>query len=164
MDMNWQDLEAIKRLKYKYMRCVDLKLWKDMEDCFTENASAGYSGGKYSAQGRTAIIEFVERGLGSTEVLTSHTVHQPEIDLVSETEATGIWALEDTVIHEQFGVTIQGSGFYEDRYVKEADGRWRILHTGYLRTYEEMFARASIEGLRLTAHRWKTNGQSEIDA
>jgi hypothetical protein len=164
MEISWRDLEAIKRVKYKYMRCVDLKLWKEMETCFTEGATAGYSGGKYSADGRKAIIEFLVRGLGSTEILTSHTVHHPEIDLVSETEATGTWSLEDTVIHETFGLTIQGSAFYEDRYVKESDGQWRIAHTGYVRTYEEMFARASIEGLRLTAHRWKTNGQSEIDA
>lgn len=164
MDISWQDLEAIKRVKYKYMRCVDLKRWEEIEQCFTDDATAGYSGGKYSANGRTAIIEFLVRGLGSTEILTSHTVHQPEIDLVSDTEATGVWSLEDTVIHEQFGITIQGSGFYEDRYLKLKDGSWRIQHTGYKRTYEEMFARASIEGLRLTAHHWKTNGQSEIDA
>ena len=86
-----------------------------------------------------------------------------EIDFQSDSEATGIWAIEDTVIHETFGVTIRGSAFYEDRYVKEMDGEWRIAHTGYKRTYEEMFPRSSIEGLRLTAHRFKTDGQSEID-
>lgn len=164
MEWQWRDLEAIKRVKYKYMRCVDLKRWDEIRDCFTENATANYSGGKYSAAGREAIIEFLVRGLGSTDVLTSHTVHHPEIDPVGESEATGVWSLEDTVIHETFGITIQGAGFYEDRYAKGKDGRWRISETGYKRTYEEMFSRASIEGLRLTAHRWKTNGQSEIDA
>lgn len=163
MNIDWRDLEAIKRVKYKYMRCVDQKNWQEMEQCFTETATASYSGGKYSADGRKAIIAFLVRTLDSKDILTSHCVHQPEIDFQSETEATGTWAIEDTVIHEQFGVTIRGSAFYQDRYVKQADGQWRIAHTGYKRTYEEMFARASIEGLRLTAHRWKTGGQSEID-
>jgi hypothetical protein len=163
MKIDWQDLEAVKRVKYKYMRCVDTKNWSELETCFTVNATASYSGGKYSADGRSAILEFLTRTLDSKDILTSHCVHHPEIDFQSETEATGIWAIEDTVIHETFGVTIRGSAFYEDRYVKESDGAWRIAHTGYKRTYEEMFARASIEGLRLTAHRWKTDGQSEIN-
>ena len=30
MDADWHDLEAIKRLKYKYMRCIDRKLWDEL--------------------------------------------------------------------------------------------------------------------------------------
>ena len=63
--------------------------------------------------------------MGSTGMLTSHRCTQPEIDLVGPGEATGTWALEDVVIHQDFGVTIHGASFYEDRYVK-VDGDWRI--------------------------------------
>jgi len=50
------ELEAIKRLKYKYMRCLDQKRWEEMAECFTEDATAAYSGGKYSFQGKKAIL------------------------------------------------------------------------------------------------------------
>ena len=36
--------------------------------------------------------------------------------------------------------------------------------SGYLRTYEEIFPRASIRGIKLTASLWETAGRSELDA
>ena len=164
MDADWRDLEAIKRLKYKYMRCLDQKLWDEVGSCFSEDASAAYSGGKYSADGRDAIVEFLRGSMGSKKFLSSHRVHHPEIDFQGPNEATGIWALEDTVVDLDHDVTIQGAAFYEDRYAKGEDGEWRIVHTGYLRTYEEIFPRASIRGIKLTASLWETAGRSELDA
>ena len=35
-DLDWSDLEAIKRLKYKYQRCLDTKQWDELRDCFEE--------------------------------------------------------------------------------------------------------------------------------
>jgi len=37
-----QELEAIKRLKYKYFRCIDEKLWDEMRSCFIEDATCSY--------------------------------------------------------------------------------------------------------------------------
>ena len=45
------DIEAIKRVKYKYLRCLDQKLWEEMAEVFTDDAVAAYSGGKYSFDG-----------------------------------------------------------------------------------------------------------------
>jgi hypothetical protein len=75
-------------------------------------------------------------------------VHQPEIELTSPTTATGIWALEDYVIDEQHGITIHGADFYQDRYVK-VGAEWKIQHTGYERTFEEMAPRKE-QGWRIT--------------
>ncbi len=164
MDVDWRDLEAIKRLKYKYMRCIDQKLFDEVGSCFIEDATAAYSGGKYSYTGRDAIVEFLRGSMSSEGFLSSHRVHHPEIDFQSPTDATGIWALEDTVVNTDYDITIQGAAFYEDRYVKGTDEVWRIAHTGYLRTYEEIFPRASIRGMKVTASFWKTGGKSELDA
>jgi hypothetical protein len=65
------------------------------------------------------------------------------------------------VIDTRFDITVHGAAFYEDRY-RKVDGRWRISHTGYKRTYEEIMPRGSIEGLRLTASWWSTEGRSEL--
>src|SRR3546814_13965989 len=66
---------------------------------------------------------FLTDSMSSTRILTSHRGPQPEIELKGPDEATGTWALEDVVIHQDFGVTIHGASFYSDRYV-EVDDRW----------------------------------------
>jgi ketosteroid isomerase-like protein len=157
------ELEAIKRVKYRYMRTLDQKLWEEMATCFTDDAVAAYSGGKYRYEGREAIIEFLSRSMGADTFHSSHRVHQPEIDLTSPTTATGTWAMDDVVVMTDWELTIRGAAFYEDRYEKVA-GEWKIAHTGYKRTYEEMLPRAAVPGLKLTASWWTTGGVSEIDA
>jgi hypothetical protein len=146
------EIEAIKRLKYKYMRCLDLKRWDEMEECFTEDARSAYSSGKYSFQGRDRILEFFRTAMGP-EMITTHHVHHPEVELTSESTATGRWALEDTVIHLTHDITLRGAAFYEDEYVKE-DGQWRIASTGYERIYEEVQSRKDVRGLELTQNMW----------
>lgn len=161
---DWTDLEAIKRCKYKYMRCLDTKLWDEIRDCFTETATAGYSGGKYAYEGRDAIVGFLEKSMGADTFHSMHHVHHPEIEFVSHSMATATWALQDVVVDTKWEITIQGAAFYEDEYVKGADGVWRIQKTGYKRTFEEIFPRKSIQGLKLTASLWSTGGVSELDA
>jgi len=148
-----QELEAIKRLKYKYLRCLDQKRWSELAECFTEDATSAYSGGKYSFQGRDAIIGFLESAMGADSFLSSHTVHHPEIEFTSETTATGVWALRDVVIETKANIVIRGAAFYEDEYVK-VDGAWKIRSTGYARIYEETLSRADIPSLKLTANCW----------
>jgi hypothetical protein len=139
MDAELREIEAIKRLKYRYMRCLDLKRWDEMRECFTEDARAAYSGGRYRFEGR--------------DLITAHHVHHPEIELISATTARGTWALEDTVIHLGHDITLRGAAFYQDEYEKR-DGHWRIRSTGYERLYEEVQPRKDTPGLRLTANRW----------
>jgi hypothetical protein len=148
-----QDIEAIKRLKYRYVRCLDLKRWAEVEECFIEDATSAYGDGKYSFSGRDKIMEFLRGALGASTIITSHRVHQPEIDLTSPTAATGVWALEDVVIETNAKLTIRGSAFYTDEYVK-VDGQWKIKSTGYQRIFEEMASRDDTPSLQLTANRW----------
>ncbi len=42
------EIEHIRQLKYRYLRFLDQKRWEDMAGLFTEDATAAYSGGKYS--------------------------------------------------------------------------------------------------------------------
>ena len=123
------ELELVKRLKYHYMRCIDLKLWDELVDVFTADATASYSGGTHSFKGRDAIIGFLRESMSSDGFHSSHRVHHPEIDFLSETEAVGRWALDDTVVIEDFQVTVRGSAYYEDRYVK-TDAGWRFTGWG----------------------------------
>ena len=144
-----QELEAIKRLKYKYMRCIDEKLWDEMRSCFIEDDTCSYSGGKYSFSGRDEIMKFMVEAMDRKTFLSSHRVHHPEIDFTSNTTATGIWALEDSVIDEENEIALRGAAFYRDEYIK-VDGEWKIKHTGYTRSFEEIELRQGNERVQIT--------------
>jgi len=131
------EIEAIRQLKYRYIRAIDEKLWDLMEECFVPEATCSYSGGKYAFEGRDAILKFLTDSMDKPTFLSAHRVHHPEIVLTNDTTARGTWALDDYVIEEEYGITIHGAAFYRDEYVKR-DGAWKISHTGYERTFEQM--------------------------
>lgn len=146
------EIRAIETLKYRYVRLIDVKEWDELEKLFVPDATATYSDGKYAFEGRDAIMGFLRDAMASTNMLTSHKVHQPEITLLEDDRATATWALDDVVVHLDYNVTIRGAAFYHDSYVK-VDGEWKIKHTGYERIYEEMEPRA--ETTKITARRWE---------
>jgi hypothetical protein len=157
------EIEQIKRLKYAYARCLDLKRWDEIAGLFTDDAVAAYSGGGYSFEGRDAIVGFLTRSMGAETFHSSHKMHHPEIDLTGPDTAHGVWALDDVVVMTDFELTIRGCSFYDDEYVKH-NGRWLIHRTGYRRVFEEIQPRGNVEGLRLTASWWATDGRSELPA
>ena len=154
------EIEAIKRLKYRYIRCLDQKLWDELEECLAPDATASYGGGAWSYEGRDAILQFIRDSMGSHKFLSSHRVGQAEIDLTGQDTARGTWALDDLVIHLEFGVDIRGAAFYEDTYVK-VDGTWRIQSTGYKRSFEEVRPRPP--DVNLTASWWENDGRSSLN-
>lgn len=61
--MDLHEVEAIKRLKYTYLRALDLKRWDELAACLSEDATAAYSDGKYSFTGREQIMQFLRQAL-----------------------------------------------------------------------------------------------------
>jgi SnoaL-like domain len=149
-------LEEIRRVKYRYLRCVDLKLWEEMAEVFTADATADYgspaTGEPLKFGSRDEIIAFLRDKLGP-DIITLHAAGQPEIDIDGDT-ATGRWRFTDMVIAMQYRVRIEGAAFYEDRYARGEDGRWRISHTGYVRIYETMQSLDDLPSLKFTANLW----------
>ncbi len=157
------EIELIKRVKYAYFRALDLKQWDEIGDLFTDDATCAYSAGAYAYDGRDAIVAFFRAAMGRETFLSSHKAHHPEIELTGPDTATGVWALEDTVIDLQWELDIRGAAFYEDDYVK-VDGVWKIQRTAYKRVFEEISSRAGRPGLQLTASWWGTGGRSSLPA
>jgi uncharacterized protein (TIGR02246 family) len=125
------DVEEIKKLKARYFRGLDSKDWELYRDVFAEDVVVDLTtarGGVY--QGREAFMAYI-RSLPLVQSV--HQGHMPEIELLSATTATGIWALEDYNLWED-GSQNHGYGHYLETYEK-ADGRWRIKTTrlSYLR-------------------------------
>jgi hypothetical protein len=130
------ELEAIRRLKYAYFRTLDLKQFEDLGLLLTEDATAAYEDGRTKLEGRAAIVAWLSEALGSTDLVTEHHGHHPEISFTSATTAEGTWYLQDRVIVPSADLEIGGTAFYTDRYTLTDDG-WRIAHTGYMRVFEE---------------------------
>ncbi len=144
------EIEAIKRLKYRYLRHLDLKEWDALAECLSADATASYDDGKYAFSGREQIMEFLRQALGATTRITSHRCHQAEIDVTGATSATATWALDDVVIDTEGGFTLRGAAFYTDTYEKIGTD-WKIKSTGYRRLYEEVESRQDTPSLRLTS-------------
>lgn len=154
------DLEHIKRLKYAYLRCLDQKDWQGLGELLVDDATAAYSGGRYTYRGRDEIVGFVERNMGREQFHSSHRAHHPEITLEGD-RAEATWALEDIVIDSEWNFLLIGAAFYEDVYVRVGE-HWRIQHTGYRRSFEMTLPTTSIEGFALTASWWGTDGRSSL--
>lgn len=145
------DLAAISRLKFRYLRTLDTKLWDEFADTMIPEVTATYS--EYlEFESREAYLTFMRNTLGPN-VITEHRCEHPEIDIDGDT-ATGTWYLADTVLIPAHNMLLRGAAFYNDRYVRCDDGRWRIAHTGYERTYEVVLSLSDLPSLRLTSSRW----------
>jgi len=130
-----EDIEAIKKLKAKYFRCVDKKLWEEMETVLTEDAVADYGMGIELLQGRKAIMEFLKKNLARDSMISVHQGHNPEIEITSDTTARGVWVLNDRLIIQTIA-TLNGWRYYEDEYVK-VNGEWKKKSTKITNILEE---------------------------
>ncbi len=140
-----EDIEAIKALKYRYTRCLDLKLWDEFTDCMTPDCSADYAGLVFAD--RAALVDYMSTNMGPG-LISMHHVHHPEISVDGDV-ATGIWYLEDKVIVPGFDFALEGAAFYEDRYVRTPVG-WKIARTGYRRTYEASWSLKDLASYKFT--------------
>ncbi|RVT89487.1 nuclear transport factor 2 family protein [Sphingomonas crocodyli] len=142
-------IEAIKRLKAAYFRTMDMKDWEGFRDLFITDCTIDTSeaftpmdaAGKPIEADRPAPPpnnDFIIRGIDTfiaaqhfhlDGVSTVHHGHMPEIDLVSDDEATGLWAMEDKLRWPADSANpmreMHGYGHYRERYVR-VDGRWKI--------------------------------------
>ena len=141
-------IEAIKRVKYRYLRALDTKHWGDFADTLTEDIVGDYGsslGKEHRFTNRGDLVEFMRTSMPAG-VITEHRVDHPEITIDDNDEAEGIWYLQDRVIVAEYNFMLFGAAFYRDRYRRTEDG-WKICATGYQRTYE---ATQSLEGTGFT--------------
>ncbi len=154
--MDLEAIEEIKRLKYRYFRTLDLKLWHEFGDTLATDIRARYGTQAMEKpvhfDDRQAVVDFMTENLPSS-VITVHVAHHPEIE-VDGHEASGSWCFEDTVLVPELQTQIRGAGYYTDTYRKDDDGAWRIASTGYERIYEAMTSLSDTPSFTLLANRW----------
>lgn len=135
-------IEEIKRVKAKYFYYLDHKDWAGWKrEVFAEDA------GLYVPEARPepyvgidTIIEWVAYAAGTQ--ISVHHGHMPDIEILSDTTAKAIWAMEDTLRYPMdrpgaYGYTyLHGYGHYHETYIRTAAG-WRIQTTRLERLYVE---------------------------
>ena len=132
------EIEAIKRLKARYCRHLDAKNWPAWRSVFADDfvSDTAEAGGMVIA-GADEFVAFIRRTLGKPSQSTVHQVHAPEIELTSDSTATGVWALND-VVRLAPGVNLRGYGHYHETYEKTS-GQWRIKTSKLTRLREDLF-------------------------
>lgn len=130
------DIEAIKQLKHAYFRCIDTANLEELGTLFHDDVSVHFIGSNYEwkLESRQEYMEAVKYSFHNQSI-GHHNGHAPEIQMHSESEATGIWYLADNmwILNHRHFTT--GTALYWDRYLK-VDGRWLIKDTRYERLYE----------------------------
>ncbi len=139
------DIEAIKQVKYRYLRALDTKHWDDFADTLSDDVIGDYGssvGEELHFTNRVELVNYMRKALGPA-VITEHRVTHPEITVAGDT-ASGNWYLQDRVIVADFNFMLIGAAFYRDQYRRTDEG-WKISATGYERTYEATMSLAGIE-------------------
>ena len=130
------DIEAIKQLKHAYFRCVDTANLEELATLFHDDVTVHFRGGNYEwkLQGKHEYVTSIGQSF-TTEAVGQHNAHHPEIQILSDTEATALWYLADNMWILNHNFKTHGTALYWDRYLK-VDGRWLIKDTNYERIYE----------------------------
>jgi hypothetical protein len=128
------DIEDLRLLKAAYFYNLDHKLWADWIALFTDDAVLKVDVGvttpgaeppeTRSIAGAATILGFISKEALAATARTVHHGHTFEYAFLSDTEATGRWAMEDIVDHPTQGL-LRGYGHYRETYRKVA-GRWRF--------------------------------------
>lgn len=128
-------IEEIKQLKARYFRCMDTKDFAGLRKVFADDArfdascslslEPGPDAEQWIHSGGDQIAAFVQAAVETLR--TVHHGHCHEIEILSDTEARGVIAMEDQ-IWDLAGetMTLHGMGHYHETYRKEADG-WKIV-------------------------------------
>ena len=122
-------IEEIKQLKARYFRGVDTKDWELYRSVFADDVDFDISDDMPDGVFHNAEQAVDTARLGLAGCQSVHHGHCPEIEITSETTATGTWAMEDMLFWSDDsdfpGQRLHGMGHYVESYEK-IDGRWLI--------------------------------------
>ncbi len=120
-----EDLEAIRRLKARYLNACDSQDPEGAKNCFAEGEvviDMGHVGVFRDREGFADIY----RTFGCLPfVLDMHHGANPEIEFIDEHHAKALWALEYRNFNTQAKTVTFVSLIYHDEYAKQG-GQWKI--------------------------------------
>ena len=149
-------IEAIRTLKARYFRGMDTKdealfrsvfapdIRLDARGSTTDpttgfNPFDGVTGGVIEG-----VDNLVSQVFANLPDMSVHQGYMPEIEIVDEDQATGIWAMSD-LLRWRAGplVEMRGNGHYHETY-RRIDGVWKIGTSRLTRLYLDVVPRTPI--------------------
>jgi hypothetical protein len=122
-------IEEIKNVKARYFRFIDTKDNEGFLEQFTEDLHWVLLDTEGNVQ--TDLHSRDEMGAflapmadARVDGFSVHHGHTPEIEIIDDRTATGIWAMSDYI--RMPGLNMVGYGHYHEEYRKCDDGVWRI--------------------------------------
>jgi SnoaL-like domain len=137
------EMEALKRLKARYFYFMDTKQWDAWLSLWAPDATLEWDtavstrGRDGQTQARIHGVDELRRLVVEPRLDPATTVHQghtPILEIISDTDARGIWAMEDIVVSANAGADglpvsgfnqTWGHGHYHETY-RKIDGEWRF--------------------------------------
>ena len=126
------NIEAIRQLKARRLRAIDAKEWEVYTALHCADHVSDTYGGAVMASAAENTKKLADFVAGMTTV---HHVHSYEIELQSDTEASGIWCMEDRLwwLQAEQPHWLHGFGYYHERYRFEG-GLWKFCYRRLERT------------------------------
>lgn len=135
----------VRRAKARYCRFIDTKQWDDFAELFVPDVTIRM----VDPEGEV-IAAFDDRDsfMAATRAFlqgarSSHHIHNEEIDRISDSEISAIWAMEDIVVNSNPApgqpTRMHGYGHYHETWKRTPEG-WRIARLELRRTILEFNA------------------------
>jgi hypothetical protein len=153
-----EDLEAIRRVKARYLNACDAQDPERAKDCFASGEVLIDMGHVGVFRDREAFAQLYKAAGCQPFILDMHHGANPEIEFSDDRHARAQWALEYRNINTQDKTVTFISLIYHDEYVKQPDGQWKItssrsefktaLHCSYVSgTLQTQLAARSVAGV-----------------
>lgn len=128
-----EDIEAIRALKARYFFACDRKDLRTFRGCFADGKIAIDYGVVGKFDNADALTQVFSDMACHEHMVEMHHGANPQIEIMSETQARGTWSLHYFLINTQTKNLTQLAGYYEDEYRKQ-NGAWRISCTRFVAT------------------------------
>ena len=121
-----EDIDAIKQLKARYLNACDRQDPEAVRACFAEGEVIIDMSNFGHCKNRDEFVDgiFVPRGCHEY-VLDMHHCSNPEITIIDNVTATGVWGLNYRNINTQEKTLTLLSAMYHDEY-RKTDDKWRV--------------------------------------
>jgi hypothetical protein len=134
-------IEAIKQIKARYWRGVDLGDGELVRSVLAEDCELDYHGCCVDPQTKVDHLpamnvtlrgrdKWVSDGMARLGIVSVHQGHQADIEITGQDTAKGIWAFTDRMFFPAGGdiSRLTGYGFYHETYVRVGEA-WQIKTT-----------------------------------
>ena len=128
-----EDIEAIRRLKARYLHACDRKNIPALRDCFADGDVEIDYGAIGCFSNRDDFLKVYQEKACHPHVIDIHHGHNEQIEWHSASEASATFDLFFYQIDTSSGMLIQLGGYYEDRFAKSGE-EWKITATKFVVT------------------------------